>query len=33
MIVLVSGAQFLNRHVMRVEDRAYVESFAGGTPG
>jgi len=31
VVVLVSGAQFFNRHVMRVEDRAYVESCAGGT--
>ncbi|MEW8979472.1 MAG: hypothetical protein AB2385_13825 [Symbiobacterium sp.] len=31
VIVMVTGAQFFNRHVMRVEDRAYVERLAGGT--
>lgn len=30
VIVLVTGAQFFNRHVMRVEDKAYVEGLAGG---
>lgn len=30
VIVLVTGAQFFNRHVMRVEDKACVEGLAGG---
>jgi len=29
VVVLVSGSQFLNRQVLRVEDRAYVEGLAG----
>lgn len=31
VIAVVTGAQFFNRQVMRVEDRAYVDAFAGGT--